>query len=225
MTAEAEKLAAARRAVALVEDGTSLGLGSGSTAALVVKVLGERVRAGLRVRAIPSSPETRALALAAGIPLVTFAEVPLLDLTIDGADEVDPRGRMIKGRGGALLHEKILAAHSRRLMIVVDGSKRVAALGARAAVPVEVIPLAAPVLAPALLALGGQPALRRGADGEPTVTAEGNHILDAHFGAIADPAALAARLDGLVGAVEHGLFVGFSPTVLVGDGEPELLPG
>src|SRR4029453_18338431 len=105
----------------------------GSTAALVVQVLGERVRAGLRVRGIPSSPETRALALAAGIPLVTFAEVPLLDLTIDGADEVDPRGRMIKGRGGAMLHEKILAAHSRRLVIVVDGSKRVAALGARAA--------------------------------------------------------------------------------------------
>jgi ribose 5-phosphate isomerase A len=212
----AEKLDAARTSVSLVENDMVVGLGSGSTAAMVVKALGERVRDGLRIRAVSSSSETRRLAEAEGIPLVDFEAVSTIDLTIDGADEVDPSGGMIKGRGGALLYEKILAAHSRRLVIVVDSSKPVQQLGGRFPVPVEVIPLARPLIAAALSSSAH--VVWRSQNGQPYVTDEGNHILDCNFGTIADPAALAERLDRMVGVVEHGLFLGFSPTVLVGRG-------
>jgi ribose 5-phosphate isomerase A len=209
----AAKIDAAQRSLAFVESGMVIGLGSGTTAAHVVRLLGERVAAGLVVRGVSSSSETRRLAEAAGVPLATFAEVDGLDLTIDGADEIDAAGRMIKGRGGALLYEKILAAHSRQLVIVVDARKQVPVLGA-APVPVEVIPMAGPLVRRDLERLGARVELRGG--GSPFVTDEGNHILDCHFGAIPDPDALAARLDGLVGAVEHGLFVGFTPKLIVG---------
>jgi ribose 5-phosphate isomerase A len=214
MSRAAEKIEAARRSLDHVQPGMVVGLGSGSTAAEVVRLLGDRVRAGLTVRGIPSSRETRRLAQAAGIPLVTFADVPAIDVTIDGADEVDPAGQMIKGRGGALLHEKVLAVHSRRLVIVIDASKQVAQLGG-APVPVEVIPFAAPVLRPALERLGAARVELRGGT-SPYVTDEGNHIYDCHFGPIPDSESLAARLDQLVGVVEHGLFVGLAPTVIVG---------
>jgi ribose 5-phosphate isomerase A len=214
----AAKIDAALRSLAFVQSGMVVGLGSGSTAAHVVRLLGEKVRAGLAVRGVPSSSETRRLAEAAGIPLVTFADVPALDLTIDGADEVDPAGRMIKGRGGALLYEKILAVHSHQLIIVIDASKQVARLG-HAPVPVEVIPLATPVVRRDLEKLGAQVQLRGADRGAPFITDEGNHILDCHFGPIADPDALAARLDALVGAVEHGLFVGLTPKLVVGGGK------
>jgi len=211
----AAKIDAAQRSLAFVESGMVVGLGSGSTAAHVVRLLGERVRGGLSVRGVPSSNETRRLAEAAGVPLTSFADVEALDLTIDGADEIDAGGRMIKGRGGALLYEKILATHSRRLIIVVDARKQVTVLGA-APVPVEVIPMATPLVRRDLQRLGARVELRGGA--APTITDEGNHILDCHFGPIADVQTLAARLDTLVGAVEHGLFVGFTPTVIVGQG-------
>jgi ribose 5-phosphate isomerase A len=211
----AAKIEAARQSLRFVQAGMAVGLGSGSTAAEMVRLLGDEVRAGLVIRAVGSSSTTEALARAAGIPLIALADVDALDVTIDGADEVDPRGRMIKGRGGALLREKVLAAHSKALVIIIDRRKQVAALGA-AAVPVEVTPFAAPIVARDLAALGGR-AVLRATDGAPYVTDGGNYILDTAFGPIADPDALAARLDGTVGVVEHGLFVGFSPTIVVGD--------
>jgi ribose 5-phosphate isomerase A len=212
----AEKIEAARRSLDFVAAGMVVGLGSGSTAAEMVRLLGERVRAGLAIRGIPSSTATRQLALAAGIPLCDFSSVDAIDVTIDGADEVDPSGGMIKGRGGALLHEKILAVHSRRLVIVVDSTKAVRQLGTRTAVPVEVIPLAAPLVSRQLQGWGATITLRGAADGTPFISDEGNQILDCNFGPIPDPEALALRLDRLVGVVEHGLFLGLSPTLVVG---------
>jgi ribose 5-phosphate isomerase A len=206
----AAKIEAARKSLAYVEAGMTVGLGSGSTAAEMVRLLGERVRAGLG-----SSSITEALARAAGIPLVGIGDVDALDVTIDGADEVDPDGRMIKGRGGALLREKILAACSRKLVIIVDPRKQVATLGA-APVPVEVTPFAVPVVNRAVAALGAKVSQRVIAGGAPFVTDGANHILDCAFGPISDPDALAASLDGTVGVVEHGLFVGFSPVIIVG---------
>ena len=216
----AEKTEAALRSLAFVEAGMVVGLGSGSTAAEMVRLLGERVRAGLAIRAIPSSNETRRLAEAAGIPLTSFEAVEAIDVTIDGADEVDPAGRMIKGRGGALLHEKILASHSRRLVIAIDSSKHVVQLGSRTPVPVEVIPLAAPAIARDLTAWGAQVSLRGKDRGVPFMSDEGNFILDCHFGLLTDPEDLALRLDRVVGIVEHGLFLGFSPTLVEGGSRP-----
>jgi ribose 5-phosphate isomerase A len=211
----AAKIEAARKSLDFVQAGMTVGLGSGTTAAEMVRLLGERVRGGLAVRGVASSTATEALARQEGIPLVAVGEVDALDVTIDGADEVDPEGRMIKGRGGALLREKILAACSRRLVIIVDPRKQVATLGA-APVPVEVTPFGVAFVSRAVGALGGRPALRPGVGGAPYVTDGGNQILDCAFGPIPDPVALAARLDGTVGVVEHGLFVGFSPTIVVG---------
>lgn len=212
----AEKLDAARRSVELVKDDMVLGLGSGTTAAVVVQLIGERVRAGLRIRAISSSSETRRLADAANIPLIDFHTVEAVDLTIDGTDEIDPQGRMIKGRGGALLYEKILASTSRGLVIAADSSKPVAQLGGGCPVPVEVIPMAAPIITRKLAPLARSIRLRTVAGGGTCLTDEGNHILDCDFGFIAAPEALAAQLDSMVGVVEHGLFIGFAPTLIVG---------
>jgi ribose 5-phosphate isomerase A len=211
----AEKLDAAHRSVTFIQDDMTVGLGSGSTAAMVVQALGARVRDGLRIKAVSSSSETQRLAESLGIALVDFDTVSEIDVTIDGADEVDPAGGMIKGRGGALLYEKILAVNSRRLVIAVDSSKPVQQLGGRFPVPVEVIPLARPLLARQFAQIA-QVKLRTLAGGSPYVTDEGNQILDCDFGLIADPAALAARLDATVGVVEHGLFLGLAPTVIVG---------
>ena len=220
----AEKIEAARRSLTFVTTGMVVGLGSGSTAAEMVRLLGEKVRAGLLVRGIPSSAETRRLAIAEGIPLTDFDAVPIIDVTIDGADEVDPTGGMIKGRGGALLHEKILAAHSRRLVIAIDSSKQVVQLGTRTPVPVEVIPLAAPLVARELRGWGAEVKLRGAEGGTPFISDEGNQILDCHFGLIDDPQALALRLDRLVGVVEHGLFLGLAPTLVVGVAPPARRP-
>jgi ribose 5-phosphate isomerase A len=213
--ARAAKIEAARKSLDFVQSGMTVGLGSGTTAAEMVRLLGERARAGLAVRGVASSTATEALARAEGIPLVAIGAVDALDVTIDGADEVDPEGRMIKGRGGALLREKILASCSRQLVIIVDPRKQVATLGA-APVPVEVTPFGVAFVSRALGQLGGKPALRAGADGAPYVTDGGNQILDCAFGPIPDPDALASRLDAIVGVVEHGLFVGFSPRIVVG---------
>lgn len=214
----AAKIQAAEQSLRFVQPGMVVGLGSGTTAAELVRLLGARVREGLQIRAIASSGATEALARDASISLVTLAEVDGLDVTIDGADEVDPRGRMIKGHGGALLREKVLAAAARQLVIMIDASKQVAVLGTRAPVPIEVTPFAVPFVQRALLTRLGAAAVTRraAADGAPFVTDGGNQILDGHFGPLPDPAALAARLDALVGVVEHGLFVDFSPTIVVG---------
>ncbi len=212
---DAEKRRAAERGLEYVEHGMVLGLGTGSTAAHAVRLLGERVRAGLDVRGVPTSRATQALAEACGVPLATLDEVTRLDLTIDGADEVDPELRLIKGGGGALLREKIVASVSDRLVIVVDSGKLVERLGAFG-LPVEVTPFAANVVAAALEATGCRAALRCGAGGRPFVTDEGNVLLDCAYGAIGDPRALAASLNAIVGVVEHGLFLDMADIVIVG---------
>lgn len=213
-----EKQVVARAAAARVESGMRVGLGSGSTAALVVRALGERVRQGLSIVGVPTSRQTEAIAREVGVPLDDLLSTPRLDLTIDGADETDRRLRLVKGGGGALLREKIVASASERVLIVVDASKIVATLGAFP-LPVEVVPFAASVVAARIAALGVEPRLRRRADGTPFVSDEGNHILDCPFGRIADPEALGATLDGIAGVVEHGLFLGLADEVLVARGD------
>jgi ribose 5-phosphate isomerase A len=211
----AAKIQAAEQSLQHVRAGMVVGLGSGSTAAEFVRLLGARVRGGLQLRGVPSSEVTAALAREVGVPLVGLGDVEAIDVTIDGADEVDPRGELIKGRGGALLREKVIASASRKLVIIVDDTKQVPVLGARMPVPVEVTPFAVPVVQRTLAAMGATVARRAGDGNAPYLTDGGNHILDCQFGPIADPAGLAARLDGIVGVVEHGLFVGFAPTVIV----------
>jgi ribose 5-phosphate isomerase A len=212
---DALKRAAAERAAALVRDGMRVGLGTGSTAAHLVAILGERVRGGLSIVAVPTSEATRRQAEAEGIPLTTLDDTPELDLTIDGADEIDGALRLIKGRGGALLREKIVAAASRRMIVIADGSKRVERLG-RFPLPVEVVPFglgATRRAVEAAFARSGCPAephLRRGADGAPFLTDGGHWILDAPLGAIPEPEALAAALTAIPGVVEHGLFLGLA---------------
>ena len=205
----------AERALAFVEPGSRLGLGSGSTARIFVDLLAERVRQGLDVRCVPTSETTRVQALALGLSVTTLDELPELDLTIDGADEFDPDLTLIKGGGGALLREKIVAAASRSMVVIADGSKQVPRLG-RFPLPVEVnvFGLAAThrlvVRAGEITGHAGEVALRRKADREPFVTDGGHLILDCHFGALNDPAALAAQLVAVPGVVEHGLFIGLA---------------
>jgi ribose 5-phosphate isomerase A len=201
--------------VAAVEDGMRLGLGTGSTARHFVALLGERVRAGLKVVGVPTSEATRAQAEGEGIPLTTLDEIRDLDLTVDGADELDERLRLIKGAGGALLREKIVAAASRRMIVIADGSKRVATLG-RFPLPIEVVPFGLGAIRHAIegtLARQGLPGdlrLRQTAQGEPYLTDGGHFILDAHLGRIDDPEALDAALTAVPGVVETGLFLGLA---------------
>ena len=212
------KRAAAEAAVALVEDGMVVGLGTGSTAAFAVEALARRYHAGLRFVGIPTSARTAAQAAEAGIPLTSFAQHRRIDLTIDGADEVERATlNLIKGRGGALLREKIVAAASRRLAIVVDASKLVDRLGTHAPVPVEVVPFGREATAAALEVLGASTTLRTLPCGAPFVTDGGHHILDCAFGRIADPGRLERRIRRIVGVVECGLFISRADPVLVAD--------
>jgi ribose 5-phosphate isomerase A len=215
---EALKRAAAEAAVELVQDGMVVGIGTGSTATFAVEALGRRHREGLQFVGIPTSERTAAQAKASNIPLTSFREHREIDLTIDGADEVE-RGTLtlIKGLGGALLHEKIVAAASRRLAIVVDGSKLVDRLGARTPVPVEVVTFGLEATQAALESIGATARLRQSATGEPFVTDSGNRILDCSFGPIADPATLEERIRRVVGVVESGLFIGRTNVVFVAD--------
>jgi len=212
------KRAAAEAAVALVQDGMVVGLGTGSTAAFAVQALARRHRQGLRFVGIPTSERTAARATAAGIPLSSFAEHQQVDLTIDGADEVE-RGtlNLIKGLGGALLREKIVAAASRRLAIVIDGTKLVDRLGTHAPLPVEVVAFGLEATQAALEKLGADARLRLAASGEPFVTDGGNRIVDCSFGAIADPAKLEEDIGRVVGVIESGLFIGRADPVFVAD--------
>ena len=202
------KRAAALRAIEEVEDGMVLGLGTGSTAAFVVEGLANRVAGGLRVVGIPTSERTATQARRLGIPIATFAEHQQLDLTIDGADEVQLGTLdLIKGLGGALLREKIVAAASNRLVIVVDQEKLVERLGEHTPVPVEVTQFGWQATSLALARLGCIPERRYTAGEQPFVTDGGNHILDCRFGPIAEPAEVEERIAMTVGAVESGLFV------------------
>jgi ribose 5-phosphate isomerase A len=216
------KRQAAERAVALVQPGMKLGLGSGSTAWHFVDLLGGRVAAGLDIVGVPTSERTRAQAAALGIRLATLDEEPNLDLTIDGADEVDPQLRLIKGGGGALLREKIVAAASSRMVVIVDATKIVAGLG-KFPLPVEVVPFGLGATRRHLEAvaadcgLTGLMKLRTDASGAAFLTDGGHFILDCAFGSIADPDRLAQRLDTVPGVVDHGLFIGFAAACIVAD--------
>ncbi len=220
MDIEAQKRAAAARALDFVQPGMRLGLGTGSTARHFVELLAERVRGGLAVMAVPTSEATRRDAERLGVPLTTLDETPALDLTVDGADEIAPDLSLIKGGGGALLREKIVASASARMVVIADESKWVPVLG-RFPLPIEVVPfgLAATrraVEAAAVAAASAGPVrLRRDQDGHAFVTDGGHWILDAALGRIADPKALGDRLAGIAGVVEHGLFVELAKTAVV----------
>ncbi len=218
MANENEKEAAGRAAAKLVRDGDIVGLGTGSTAYFAVVALGERVKSGLKIVGIPTSLQTADLARAQGIPLTTLNENPEIDITIDGADELDPQLRLIKGGGGALLREKVVASASRKMVVVADSGKVVPVLG-KFPLPVEVISFARTVVENKLMALGGSPKLRTKAEGSPFITDNGNQILDCSFGKITDPVGLALTLSKIPGIVEHGLFIGLASVALVGRGD------
>jgi len=213
-----EKEAAARASLRFVHDGQIVGLGTGSTAAYAVRFLGERVRAGLKIRGIPTSVHTKELATSLGIPLTTLEEFQQIDVTIDGADEVDPQLNLIKGGGGALLREKIIASATRQLVIIGDSGKKVPMLG-RFPLPVEIIPFAQPLLAKRIAALGATVRLRAAASGDPFITDEGHHILDCQFGQIPNPPELARQLEAMPGVVEHGMFIAMASVVLIAKGD------
>lgn len=210
------KRAAGWRAAELVLDGMVVGLGTGSTAKHFVDRLGRRVAEGLSIRGVPTSERTASQARGLGIPLFTLLECPAVDLTVDGCDQVNPRGDLIKGLGGALTREKRVARASRELVIVADPGKEVPVLGVGCPVPIEVLSTAHAAVERVLRELGANPVLRV-ADGEPYVTDNGNWIVDAHFGAIERPAVLEARLDAVPGVVENGLFPGMARRILVGE--------
>ena len=213
------KRAAAAAALELVTPGMRLGLGTGSTARHFVALLGARVAEGLEVICVPTSEETRAQAEGLNIPLASIDERPELDLTVDGADEFDASLRLIKGGGGALLREKIVATASARMVVIADSSKFVETLG-RFPLPVEVTPFGLEATRRAILkaaraaGASGEVALRRTRSGEIFVSDNGNYIVDCHFAALADPDALAARLSAIAGVVEHGLFIGIATAVI-----------
>jgi ribose 5-phosphate isomerase A len=221
MDIESQKRAAAARALDLVRPGMRLGLGTGSTARHFVELLAERVRAGLKVIAVPTSEVTRRDAERLGVPLTSLDEIRELDLTVDGADEIAPDLTLIKGGGGALLREKIVASASASMVVIADQSKWVPALG-RFPLPVEIVPFGASATRRAVEAAcagAGSPGptrLRKSGDGHAFVTDQGHWLLDAALERIYDPRALADRLSGIAGVVEHGLFIGLAQTAILG---------
>src|SRR5215470_14121351 len=221
MNADAQKRAAAAQAVEFVRPGMRLGLGTGSTAKHFVELIGERVRSGLDIVAVPTSDTTFADARRCGITLTTLDEVPELDLTVDGADEIGPDLCLIKGGGGALLWEKIVATASAHMVVIADRSKIVTTLG-RFPVPIEVVPFGLTATEHAIkkaISTVQQPGpltLRRGKDGHPFVTDGGHWILDAALDRVDEPASLAHALSDVPGVVEHGLFIGLAHTAIIG---------
>lgn len=210
---------AARKAVEYVRDGMVVGLGSGSTAEFAIRALGERVeREGIELSCVPTSEASARLGERVGLEVQSLEDNPVVDLTIDGADEVDPGLDLIKGLGGALLREKIVAAASTREVIIVDPTKLVSRLGTRCPLPVEVLPFAWVLAQMRLLDVARRVDLRRGGDGEPYVTDNGNFLLDCHLTphGIADAAQLEGVIDQIPGVVENGLFVGLADIVIVG---------
>jgi ribose 5-phosphate isomerase A len=227
---EAKKTAAAKAIETFLKDGMKIGLGSGTTSRWFVRILGERVAAGLRVTGVASSKSTAELAQEVGVRLADLNEIDELDMTIDGADEIDAKGRMIKGGGASLLWEKIVACASKTMVCIVDESKRVERLG-RFALPVEVIPFAwrstERQLRKLFAAQGlGNPQIDvRGGLEKPLITDSGHYLLDCHLQAIRDPDALGEKLNQIPGVVENGLFIGIATNAVVGyaDGKTEVL--
>jgi ribose 5-phosphate isomerase A len=229
MSTDELKRQAAARALEFLEPGMKLGLGSGSTALHFVDLLGRKVAEGLQVLCVPTSETTRARAHALGIPLTSLDEEPLLDLTIDGTDELDEELRLIKGGGGALLREKIVAMASERMVVIADASKRVAALGAFP-LPIEVVRFGVAAtrnmieMLAADVGCNGEIRMRMGADNQPFVTDGGNYIFDCAFGRIEDPEVLDEALKVIPGVVENGLFLGIADAAIVaGPGGVEVL--
>lgn len=224
MTSDRFKLAAAERALAFVEPRMKLGLGTGSTAAKFVDLLGLKVKQGLDVVCVPTSEATRLQAAKLSIPLATLDEVPFLDLTIDGADEIDSELRLIKGGGGALLREKIVATASDRMIVIADVGKKVAILGAFA-LPIEVVRFGLVATRNMIEMLAGDAGcrgeitLRKGQDRQPFITDNGNCIYDCAFGQIDDPEALDEALKFIPGVVENGLFLGIADAAIIGGEE------
>ena len=212
-----EKQRSAEAACEYVKDGMIVGLGSGSTTEFAVKKIGELVRNGLSIRGIPTSDATKILAESEGIPLIDFSETMFIDLTIDGADEIDANLNMIKGGGAALLREKIVASASREEIIIVSSSKLVQQLGAFP-LPVEVIPFGWQVVFNQLESLQGNPELRL-KQGQPSVTDQGNFIVDCHFRKIENPEQLEQHLNMIPGVVENGLFINLCTRMIMADGE------
>ncbi len=217
--ADAAKRRAAERAVSLVQDGMVVGIGSGSTVAFAIDALIARVRdEHLRVRGVPTSQVSATLAAAGGVPLMDLNDAPTIDLTIDGADEIDPHRNLIKGYGGALLREKLVAVSTKHLVIIADTGKIVERLGARGMLPVEVIPFGWQRTADRLAAIGLTPTLRV-RDGQTFQTDNGNYIFDCALPSRFEAAALAATIKAMVGVVEHGFFLNLVQTVIIGTDE------
>lgn len=208
----------AQKALEWVEAGQTIGLGTGRAAAQFVRALGARVRDGLSVRGVPTSDATEALAADLGIPLVTLADAGVIDVTFDGADEFTPELDLVKGWGGALVREKIVAASSRKLVILVGPEKKVARLGERGKVPVEIVPFGRALCERRLAEMGHEPAVRE-ADGGPMLTDNGNFILDCAVASIADARAWEAEVQAVPGVVGTGLFLGMADAVLCQDGD------
>lgn len=208
-----KKRAAAEAAIEFVEDGMVVGLGTGSTANYAIEGLGRRVAEGLRIRGVPTSLATEQLARTAGIPLITLDEVEAIDLTIDGADEVDPRLDLIKGMGGALLKEKVVAYHSKQEVIIVDDSKLVGLLGTKSPLPVEVAKFGHRRTKEALESLGCVASIKGGST--PFVTDNGNFVYECRFEGIEDAMRLDSKIHAIPGVVESGLFLGLATKVVV----------
>jgi len=225
---EQEKAQAAAAAVRWVRDGMVLGLGTGTTSAHFITQLGKRVRQGLKVQGLATSLASEALARQVGIPLLEPRRGLTFDLTVDGADELDPELRLIKGGGGALLREKVLETATRYLLVIADSSKLVPRLG-RFPLPLEVVPFALPWVLDAVEKLGGAPAVRMAKDdpNSPVHSDQKNLLVDCHFGQIADAEHLAAQLKTIPGIVEHGLFLGLArAAVIIQNGQAQVLrPG
>ena len=217
MANESEKELVGRASARFVNDGNIVGLGTGSTAVYAVQAVADRVKAGLKILCIPTSVRTKEQATSLGIPLTTLDEHQQIDVTIDGADEIDPKLCLIKGGGGALLREKIIASASRKMVVIADSTKLVPVLG-KFPLPVEVVGFAQAVVAKKIEAMGAEVSLRKDAAGKTYITDEGHHILDCKFGKIPDPPALARTLSDIPGVMEHGLFIGLASLVLIGKG-------
>jgi len=225
MTQDEAKALVGKRAAEFVEDGMAVGLGTGTTSVMFIRALGERVKAGLKIRCVASSDASTALGKSLGMDVVSLPELPELDVYIDGADEIGPGLSLIKGGGGALLREKIVASSAKKFIVVADSSKVVSTLG-RFPLPVEVIKMALPLVTRELRDLGLNPVQRHHADGSVYLTDEDNFILDCACGQIVDPTATAAAIRRVIGVVEHGLFLHMASVALIAgeDGVTERYP-